>query len=108
MQINFIRPDEVDGYLRKGAVFIDVREQEEYEKGHIPSAISMPYDLPDEKYKKLSMRPFYIVYCDRGSTSILAARKLGRLGYRVASLSGGYEALQEYREEGRNGRNGFL
>lgn len=35
-----------------------------------------------------------VLYCDYGSTSLLAARKLGREGYEVYTVVGGIEAMR--------------
>ena len=42
-------------------------------------------------------------YCDYGSTSLLAARKLAKAGYEVYTVVGGIHAIKEY--EARNGRD---
>lgn len=72
-------------------VLLDVRTQEEYNEGHIPSAVLLPYDriaaaaavtLPD-KSKEI------IVYCRSGRRSAIAAETLGKLGYtKVADFGG--------------------
>lgn len=37
-----------------------------------------------------------ILYCDYGSTSLLAARKLGKAGYEVYTVVGGIEAMKRF------------
>ena len=37
-----------------------------------------------------------ILYCEYGSTSLLAARQLGKEGYEVYTVIGGAKAMQEY------------
>ena len=65
------------------AVVLDVREQEEFDAGHIPSAILLPHGniateaervLPDKTQKIL-------VYCRSGRRSKIAAQTLAELGY---------------------------
>lgn len=99
MQIDFIRPDEVNAYLQKGAQFIDLRDREDYDKKHIKNALSIPYDSMEESYKSLSKDKIYIFYCERGATSILAVRKLSKMGYKVKSLSGGFVALSRMKND---------
>ena len=36
---------------------------------------------------------YYILYCDHGGSSMQLARYLGRRGYKVASVIGGYTAM---------------
>lgn len=94
MQIEFIMPGEVEKWRRRGAVFVDLREVEEYREYHIKGAVSMPYEEFENHMHRLSRNREYVLYCDRGATSMLAARKMMSAGYRVRSLSGGMEALR--------------
>ena len=73
-------------------MLIDVRNRDEYVRGHIPGAVNMPYENFDRMRKKLSRKMVYIFYCDRGATSLLAARRLYRDGYDVLSVIGGMHA----------------
>ena len=80
-------------------MIIDVRSYEVFAYGHIPGAVNMPYETLDGQMRRLSKTKIYIFYCERGSTSLLAARKFYRNGYNVLSLVGGYRAyLRECRE----------
>ena len=62
----------------KGAVLIDVRSSESFEKGHIANAINMP--LTDFSDGKASLKKFknktVITYCDRGHTSQTVCKQL--------------------------------
>lgn len=93
MQIEFIKPSEVNDYLRQGARFIDLRDSADYAKKHIKDAISIPYEQFEERYRSLSKNRTYVLYCERGASSMLAAKKMIRAGYRVLSLSGGIMAF---------------
>jgi molybdopterin/thiamine biosynthesis adenylyltransferase/rhodanese-related sulfurtransferase len=74
-------------------VFLDVRERDEWEEGHIPGAVWIPRGnlegrveqaLPDRE------RPV-VVYCAGGSRSAFATRTLHDLGYaNVVNLAGGF------------------
>ncbi|MEX2646603.1 MAG: molybdopterin-synthase adenylyltransferase MoeB, partial [Gaiellaceae bacterium] len=74
-------------------VFLDVRERDEWEEGHIPGAVWIPRGnlegrveqaLPDRE------RPV-VVYCAGGSRSAFATRTLHELGYaNVVNLAGGF------------------
>jgi adenylyltransferase/sulfurtransferase len=76
------------------AVFVDVREREEYERGHIPGAIPLPLSsLEDGAALALPDAPRYLVYCSRGPRSMAAVDVLTRRGVTgVAHLQGGLEA----------------
>lgn len=93
MSLDFISPKEVLEYIRHGnAVVIDVRDEENFLKGHIPGAVSMPYEDFDEGASILKMYETIILCCDRGATSLLLGRKLSEKGYHVLSIGGGMDA----------------
>ena len=79
---------------------VDVREPEDYRKGHIPGAVSIPRGVLEMRIDEVTTdedRPI-VLYCGGGSRSALSARTFGEMGYRsVESLSGG---LRGWREKG--------
>ncbi|MDX1677535.1 rhodanese-like domain-containing protein [Arsukibacterium sp.] len=74
-------------------VLLDVREDHEWAKGHLPEAMHLgkgiierdiEQTVPDKKQK-------IILYCGGGYRSALAALTLQQMGYQqVLSLAGGY------------------
>ncbi|HKB28326.1 MAG TPA: molybdopterin-synthase adenylyltransferase MoeB [Candidatus Limnocylindrales bacterium] len=75
------------------AVFVDVRERDEWDEGHIPGAIHVPRgNLESRIENAVADRSARIVlYCASGARSAFAAKTLEELGYEdVASLAGGY------------------
>ncbi|MFA7275551.1 MAG: HesA/MoeB/ThiF family protein [Pseudobdellovibrionaceae bacterium] len=74
-------------------VLIDVREEEEWDDGHIPGATHFPLSqLLMDKIPPVSDKKRIIVYCQIGGRSITAARLLMERGYwDIRSLKGGYE-----------------
>ena len=84
------------------ALFLDVREADEYVQGAVPGALHLPRGLLElqvegrvpDKLRKI------IVYCAGGTRSALAAQALGQLGYSdVASMAGGFN---RWKDEGRD------
>jgi glyoxylase-like metal-dependent hydrolase (beta-lactamase superfamily II)/rhodanese-related sulfurtransferase len=81
-----------------GLILLDVREKEEFSKGHIPGARHLPRgqlelrvntELPDPTQRIL-------VACEFGRISTLAAATLRELGYtKAAALDGGIKAWRE-------------
>lgn len=77
-------------------ILLDVRTKEEYQKEHIPKAISMPVDAIDSEYHKLSKEKEIIVYCSSGcsacsTSSNQAYNKLKELGAtQVRKLEGSF------------------
>ena len=93
MDIQFIRVNEITKYIKDERVtFIDLRERSDYGKRHIKGARSIPYEEFLMQYKTLPKNRLYVLYCDKGATSILAAASMQQAGYRVRSLAGGMQA----------------
>ena len=68
---------------QKGYIILDTRTQEEYEEGHIPGAILIPYDQILQKAEGVLMDKdqLILVYCRSGRRSKLASEDLVKLGY---------------------------
>jgi molybdopterin/thiamine biosynthesis adenylyltransferase/rhodanese-related sulfurtransferase len=95
---------EVDGreaQAIEGATWIDVREQDEWDEGHIPGAVHIPRGSLESRIEAVvadRSRPL-VVYCASGGRSAFAADTLTELGYaRPVSLAGGFSDWK---------RNGF-
>ena len=73
-------------------VSMDFITGEEYKRGHIPGAVSMPYETFDDKAPVLKKYAIIILCCDRGAASLLMGRKLSAEGYRILSIGGGMSA----------------
>jgi rhodanese-related sulfurtransferase len=74
---------------------LDVREPDEFEKGHIPKAINIPRGLLEFKVaSKIPNKDAHILaYCKSGGRSCLACSTLLELGYKNAvSIAGGWQA----------------
>jgi molybdopterin/thiamine biosynthesis adenylyltransferase/rhodanese-related sulfurtransferase len=74
-------------------VVVDVREQDEWDEGHIAGAVHIPRGHLESRIERLApdtSRPV-IVYCSAGNRSAFAAKTLADLGYEdVVSLAGGF------------------
>ena len=91
---------------RDDTLFVDVRERSAFESGHITGSVHCDRGLLEfyvadgspmqlESFKGLPYKN-YIVYCNGGKQSILAAKTLQDLGVRqVKNLIGGYAAWQQ-------------
>jgi rhodanese-related sulfurtransferase len=84
------------------AVFVDVREREEYERGHIPGAVCVPLSsLDDSVPVPLPDARAYVVYCSHGPRSVAASEMLARAGVPgVAHLLGGLSEWPDDLESG--------
>lgn len=64
-------------------IILDVREQDEFDAGHIPGAILLPYTEIENKAEEMlpNKDKQILVYCRSGRRSKIAAEVLARLGY---------------------------
>ena len=67
----------------EGYIILDVREQEEFDQGHIPGAILIPYTQIEEMAPQMlpDKEQLILVYCRSGRRSKIAAEALVELGY---------------------------
>ncbi len=75
------------------AVFVDVRERDEWDEGHIPGAIHVPRGNLESRIENAvaDRSARIVVYCASGNRSAFAAKTLAELGYDdVTSLAGGF------------------
>jgi molybdopterin/thiamine biosynthesis adenylyltransferase/rhodanese-related sulfurtransferase len=75
------------------AVFVDVREQDEWDEGHIPGALYLGRGNLESRIETAvpDKTRQVVVYCASGNRSVFATKTLEELGYEnVASLAGGY------------------
>src|SRR5215218_3163093 len=88
-----IDPAEVSEHLGNGVVLVDVRESEEWDRGHIPGAVHVPRGYLESRIDAAApdRDARVILYCASGQRSALAAHTLKQLlGYSdVASMTGG-------------------
>src|SRR6476620_2221587 len=87
--------DDVKAKLDRGEQFVlvDVREESEWAKGHLPGAIHLGKGIieRDIETKVPDANQEIILYCGGGYRSALAAENLQKMGYRnVKSMDGGW------------------
>jgi rhodanese-related sulfurtransferase len=88
-----IETTDMDGYLSvvknpKGALLLDVREEDEFKAGHVPGAVNIPRGLLEHGiWKQLGYpanvdtgRKIY-VQCGSGSRATLATKQLKDIGF---------------------------
>ena len=75
----------------EGYVILDVREQDEYDAGHISGAILIPYTQIEVKANEMlpDKDQLILVYCRSGRRSKIAAEALAELGYTNIKEFGG-------------------
>lgn len=75
---------------RDDFVLLDVRTQEEYDAGHIPTAQLIPYtEIAERADGEIPRDKPVVVYCRTGRRSGIARQELLRLGYNNVTNFGG-------------------
>ena len=93
-RIREVTPAEVREMRARGesAVYLDVREPNEWNLGHLPGAMHIPRGTLETKVEAVVPRDRKVViYCAGGNRSALAADTMQQMGYTdVVSMSGGF------------------
>jgi rhodanese-related sulfurtransferase len=94
--------DEIKNRLDRGDKFVlvDVREESEFQKDHLPGAIHLGKGVieRDIEQRVPDLNTPLVLYCGGGFRSALAADNLQKMGYtNVISMDGG---VRGWREEG--------
>jgi len=77
----------------EGVAWIDVREQDEWDEGHIPGSVHIPRGNLESRIEGIvgDRTTPVVIYCASGSRSAFAADSLKALGYeQPVSLAGGF------------------
>jgi rhodanese-related sulfurtransferase len=92
-----ISPAEAKAKIDSGAslIVLDVREPDEFKKGHVPKAINIPRGMLEFKVTQTipDKNAQILAYCKTGGRSCLACSTLVQMGYKNAvSIAGGWDA----------------
>lgn len=94
-RVNEVDVHQVKRWMEQNRPFVllDVREESEWAKGHLPSAQYLGRGILERdietRYPELDTP--LVLYCGGGFRSVLAAENLQNMGYRdVISMDGGY------------------
>ena len=87
---NQINVHEAKKKMEGGAILIDVREDWEYEKGHVEGSRWIPLAKLKEESKDLDKEKEYLLMCKMGGRSQRAAGWLSENGFeKVSNVQGG-------------------
>ena len=89
-KIREISPEEWGKEEYKNFTAIDIRDEAEYELGHIDNALWMSISDLLREDRALDKSKAYLLYCKYGTISRELGERLLDEGYHVANLSGGY------------------
>src|SRR5689334_20356119 len=96
-RIREVTIDDVDRVRKSGdhVTIIDVREEEEWRRGHLPGARHLCKGIIERDIEQAvpEKATHLVLYCGGGFRSALAADNLQKMGYtRVESMDGGWRA----------------
>lgn len=89
---DYTKPDALKALIEsKDAqyILIDVRTKEEFDAGHIPGSINIPYDVISRNLPTTNKDAEIILYCRSGRRSGIAQKTLQGLGYTKVTDFGG-------------------
>lgn len=94
-QIEQVTPEQVQEMQARNeaVIYLDVREPNEWNLGHLPGAIHLPRGNLEGKVEAMIPRDKRVViYCARGNRSALAALTMKQMGYEnVSSMARGIQ-----------------
>ena len=93
--IQWLTFGEAQQMVKQGAGLLDVRTESEYRQGAIKGAQSLPLYKLRELADRLDPAKKYIIYCQTGVRSGVAAFLLGQRGVTTYALKGGLQALKK-------------
>ena len=94
--IKIVNYDEGRQLVNQGWVWLDVRNQNEYAKNGIAGSVNAPLNTLRIQINNLNKEHEYVVYCDNGSRSAIAAYLMISKGYTISQLAGG---LNKYKSQ---------
>lgn len=94
MKFEILHPKDVEKIQKqKKAIIVDLRKEASYLQFHYKNAVNIPY-LENERWlNQFGKNQVYILYCDYGNISLLAARKLAKKGIVVYTVIGGISKM---------------
>jgi len=87
--------NELADVIARGGFVLDVREDYEWEEGHVPNAHHIPMNDVANQLDKLDDGARIFVVCKSGRRSMTVANFLESQGYDVVSVAGGTDGWAE-------------
>jgi rhodanese-related sulfurtransferase len=81
--------DELADVIERGGFVLDVREDHEWQEGHVPNAHHISMNDVAENLDKLDDGARIFIICRSGGRSMTVANYLEAQGYDVVSVAGG-------------------
>ncbi|CAN5360528.1 rhodanese-like domain-containing protein [soil metagenome] len=87
-----LNADEAIELVANGAVLIDVREQDEWDAGHAPTAQLLPMSVLRDRIDELPTDRQLLIVCHSGGRSMRVTDLLLKSGYDAVNVIGGMTA----------------
>ena len=91
--LSWIEQAEADAMIGRGAGILDVRTVDEYRSGAINNSLNVPLSQIRKFADDLDKSRKYVIYCQTGNRSSVAAFMLNQRGFDTVALKGGLTAL---------------
>jgi phage shock protein E len=93
-----LTPQQTRLYLKEGAVIVDVRNPDEFQREHLPGAKNIPLGvIKEEAGRSLTDKnQVILLHCVSGMRSAIAARILKQQGYAKAFNLGSYTRAEKF------------
>ncbi len=89
--------DQVRPLLEQGAFFLDVREENEYQRGHLKDSLNIPLSQLRERTSEIPKDRIVYVHCRSGQRSYNAVLALQHLGFNnVVNVTGSFLGICFY------------
>jgi len=89
MAVSSITAEDAIALTENGGWLLDVREQDEWDRGHAPSAHPVPLSELTSRIAEIPTNQPVLVVCLAGSRSLRAASALAAAGVDAVNVSGG-------------------
>lgn len=91
--VKWVSPKEAAMLAREGAALVDVRAEEEFSSRSVKGSIKLPLENLRRISPELDRMRSYVVFCQNGQRSSIAAFWLSQRGFTVSVLQGGLDLL---------------
>jgi rhodanese-related sulfurtransferase len=91
-EIESIPVEEAITLATGGSWLVDVREPDEWETGHAPTAYSLPMSQINERIGELPQDATLLIMCHSGGRSARVTEALTQAGYNAINVEGGITA----------------
>lgn len=84
--------NEADRLIQEGQFLLDVREEFEYEQGHLQESRLIPLQQLGDRLDELPKNRMIYIHCQSGKRSAQAVKLLREKGFQATNLEGGFHA----------------